>query len=190
MGIIEVTLIALGLAMDASAVSMSNAMTEPKIGVRKTILTAFMFGIFQAVMPTIGYFAGSTFSSYIEAFDHWIAFVLLGFIGVKMIIEALRGGENESETSKITFKLLTVQAVATSIDALAVGVSFSTLISGIGNVLISVCIIGAITFLCSVISTRIGKKFGSALSKKAEIFGGLILVFIGVKILCEHLIAG
>lgn len=190
MGIIEVTLIALGLSMDASAVSMSNAMSEPKMNVRKMLLTAFMFGIFQAAMPTIGYFAGSTFSSYIESFDHWIAFILLGFIGVKMIIEAIKGGEDENEASKITLKLLSVQAVATSIDALAVGVSFSTLISGIGNVLIAVCIIGAITFVCSIISSFIGKKFGTALSKKAEIFGGLILVFIGIKILCEHLITG
>lgn len=190
MGIIEVSLIGIGLSMDASAVSMSNAMAESKMSVRKVLLTAFLFGIFQAIMPTIGYFAGSTFSSYIEAFDHWIAFVLLAFIGVKMIVEAIKGGEEHSDASKITFKLLIVQSIATSIDALAVGVSFSTLLDDIGNLMVSVAIIGTITFLCSLVSSCIGKKFGAVLSKKAEIFGGLILVFIGVKILLEHLIAG
>lgn len=192
MGLMEIVMIALGLAMDATAVSISNAMTEPKMKLRKILFTAFMFGAFQAAMPAIGYFAGSTFASYIEAFDHWIAFILLGFIGGKMIYESIKNTDDGKDDKKplITVRLLFVQSVATSIDALAVGISFSTLIGDAANMLAAVLIIGVITFICSAAASYIGKKFGDSLSRKAEIFGGLILIFIGIKILLEHLIAG
>lgn len=188
MGIIEISLIGLGLTMDAATVCMSNAMSN-NINRNKMLLSAFLFGLFQAIMPLIGYFAGSTFSESIKAFDHWIAFILLSIIGVKMIIDAK---QNDDDTiNHLTLKLLLSQAVATSIDALAVGVSLSAILNeSNGNIFVSITIIGVITFICSLISSIIGKRIGNALNQKAQVFGGFILILIGLKILIEHLLIG
>lgn len=187
MGIIEISLIGLGLTMDAAAVCMSNAMSN-NINRNKMLLSAFLFGLFQAIMPLIGYFAGSTFSESIKAFDHWIAFILLSIIGVKMIIDAK---QNDDTINHLTLKLLLSQAVATSIDALAVGVSLSAILNeSNGNIFVSITIIGVITFICSLISNIIGKRIGNALNQKAQVFGGFILILIGLKILIEHLLIG
>lgn len=183
MSIIEIILLGLGLAMDASAVSMTNGMTMKPMKLKGTLATAFAFGLFQGVMPLIGYFAGSVFAGYMAAVDHWIALILLGFIGGKMLWDALKKEEEIVPVArKLTFKLLLVQAIATSIDALAVGVSFAAMNV---NIFIAVSIIAAITFSCSMISVLIGKKCGDFLNQKAELFGGCILILIGLKIFLD-----
>lgn len=190
MGLITVIAISLGLAMDAFAVSISNAMCYKNMNQKWTLLTAGAFGLFQGVMPVIGWLAGITFSKYIESIDHYIALVLLEFIGIKMIVEAvreLRHPEVCDATRSLNLKMLGVQAVATSIDALAVGISFAAIHGGL-NIFTSAGIICGITFACSLIGILIGKKFGGLLGQKAEIFGGLILILIGVKIFLEHIL--
>ena len=186
MGLTTVLILAIGLAMDAFAVSISNAMCYQNMNRKWAILTAGAFGLFQGVMPIIGWLAGITFTKYIESIDHYIALALLGFIGIKMIVEAvreIRHPEACDASKHLTFKMLGVQAVATSIDALAVGISFAAIHGGLN---IFAGIICGITFVCSLIGVLIGKKFGGILGQKAEIFGGLILVLIGVKIFLEH----
>ena len=183
LSIIEIILLGLGLAMDASAVSMTNGMTMKPMKLKGTLATAFAFGLFQGVMPLIGYFAGSVFAGYMAAVDHWIALILLGFIGGKMLWDALKKEEEIVPVArKLTFKLLLVQAIATSIDALAVGVSFAAMNV---NIFIAVSIIAAITFACSMIAVLIGKKCGDFLNQKAELFGGCILILIGLKIFLD-----
>lgn len=183
MSIIEIILLGLGLAMDASAVSMTNGMTMKPMKLKGTLATAFAFGLFQGVMPLIGYFAGSVFAEYMAAIDHWIALILLGFIGGKMLWDALKKEDEVVPAAhKLTLKLLLVQAIATSIDALAVGVSFAAMNV---NIFIAVSIIAAVTFICSIIAVLIGKKCGDFLNQKAEIFGGCILILIGLKIFLD-----
>ena len=185
MSIFEILLIGVGLSMDAVAVSMSNGMCFQNIGPKQSLATAAAFGIFQGIMPAIGYFAGSIFAETISAIDHWIALVLLLFIGGKMIYEAVvRKVEDESCYYRLTFRLLLVQAIATSIDALAVGVSFAALTV---NIFVASSLIALTTFCLSLAAVQIGKKFGDLLSKKAELLGGLILVGIGIKIFVEHM---
>lgn len=184
MNILEILFIGIGLSMDAAAVSMSNGMCIRRIRLRHAAATAFAFGVFQGIMPLIGYFAGSLFAEQIGAIDHWLALILLGFIGGKMIYESLTADHESCPVDRrLTFRLLFVQAIATSIDALAVGVSFAALTV---NILLASSLIAVTTFVLSFASVYIGKRFGTILNKKAEIVGGLILVLIGVKTFVEH----
>lgn len=180
---IEILLIAIGLSMDAVCVSMSNGMCY-KSKAKQAFLIAFSFGLFQGIMPLFGYFAGSLFSKQISALDHWIALILLSLIGGKMIIDAIKEDNELACKQKLTLKLLFMQAIATSIDALAVGISFAALNI---NIYIASGLIALTTFIFSFIAVFIGKKLGTKLNQKAGIFGGTILVLIGAKIFIEHM---
>lgn len=183
--IIEAIFLGIGLAMDAFSVSVSDGIMLGRARLSQAGKIALFFGAFQFIMPVLGYIAGSTFAGIIEAFDHWVAFVLLAFIGGKMIFEAFSGDkENESLSDPLGLKTLFILAVATSIDALAVGVTFATIAA---PVLISSAIIGVVTFIISASGVMLGSKFGDLFGNKAEIAGGAILVLIGAKILIEHL---
>lgn len=188
MGIAELLLIAVGLSMDALAVSVCKGLgMKTGIKLKQTFLIALFFGGFQALMPFIGWLVGSQFEKYITAYDHWIAFALLCFIGGKMLYECIfkKGEDTVESESALNIKELFVLAVATSIDALAVGVTFALLPDV--NIGTSVLFIGLTTFLLSGIGVFIGNRFGSRFEKKAEIAGGVILILIGLKILLEHL---
>lgn len=182
MDFIEILLIGIGLSMDAFAVSVCKGLAMRKISIMKAIIVGVWFGGFQALMPLLGYFLGSRFSSHVEAVGHWIAFGLLALIGANMIREAFSGEEEES--ASLAFLEMFLLAVATSIDALAVGVSFAFLQV---KILPAVCLIGATTFILSLAGTKIGNLFGLRYKKKAEIAGGLILIGIGLRILLQHL---
>ena len=189
MGILEVLLTGVGLSMDAAAVGMTNGLNEPKMRLTKILLLALYFGVFQGVMPLIGYFAGTLFAEAVASIAPYVALVLLGFIGGKMIYEALKKSKEEEETVKnLSVGALTAQAIATSIDALAVGISLLAL-NGIGalkvNIFAACAIIAACTFVISLAAVFIGKKFGAVLADKAELIGGIILVAIGLKIFIE-----
>lgn len=186
MGILEIFLIGVGLSMDAFAVSICKGLQMHRINKTHTAVIGLFFGGFQAFMPLIGWLLGKQFEKYITSFDHWIAFGLLVFLGGKMVIEAIKGEDDGDEKSseKLDLKELTLLAVATSIDALAVGITFAFLKV---NILFSIIIIGITTFILSVIGVFIGNKFGSKFKSKAEIAGGVILILIGLKILLEHL---
>ncbi len=188
MSYIEVLLIGIGLSMDAFAVCATNGIVYKNSNKKWGLMMALCFGIFQAAMPTIGYFLGSAFAQYIKAFDHIIALILLGFIGGKMIFDSVKGDEENERGLKLTVPILLLQGVATSIDALAVGISFAALENV--NIVLSVTIIGITTFMLSLIAVVAGKKFGSLLNNKAQLIGGLILVGIGVKIFIEHTFFG
>lgn len=169
--------------MDAACVSMSNGMCY-NTRLKHALGIGAAFGLFQGAMPVIGYLAGSLFSKQIAAFDHWIALILLAFIGGKMLCDAIKGDDNASCSSRLTLKLLLMQAVATSIDALAVGVSLAAVNA---NIFAAASIIAISTFLLSVIAVYIGRRLGTRLNKKASIFGGTILILIGLKIFVEHM---
>ena len=183
----EIFLIGVGLSMDAFAVALCNGLNMKKVNYVHTVIIALFFGGFQAVMPLLGWFLGKNFESYIKSMDHWIAFALLVYIGGKMAYEAIKG-DDEDETSakgdKLDLKELTIMAIATSIDALAVGITFAFLQVSIVS---SVTIIGITTFVLSIIGVMIGNRFGMKFKSKAEIAGGIILILIGLKILLEHL---
>ena len=223
MGILEILLLAVGLSMDAFAVSICKGLSTEKISVRHMGLAGLWFGGFQMLMPVIGYLLGSTFASYITAIDHWIAFILLGLIGLNMIRESRsddcpegscsndvcpeidrsesgEGGHDESKESCLDasdegcggkpagdnpfgFKSMFIMAVATSIDALAVGITFAFLKV---NMFTAIPLIGVTTFLISAAGIKIGSIFGSRFQSKAELAGGIILILLGVKILLEH----
>lgn len=183
MMILEVVLVAIGLAMDAFAVSVCKGLSMKKMNWKKAIIVGLYFGIFQALMPVIGYFLGTTFESLVTKIDHWIAFGLLAIIGINMLKEAFDKDE-EDRNDQVDFKTMVVLAIATSIDALAVGITFAFLNI---NLLMATLIIGLITFVVCVIGVKIGNKFGDKYEKKAEIFGGVILILMGLKILLEHL---
>ena len=183
MGLFEICFIGLGLAMDAFAVSVCKGLSMKKFYIKKALIIALYFGVFQALMPLIGYFFGITFQDLVVSVDHWIAFFLLGIIGIKMISEAF-DSESDTQNDKIDSKTMLILALATSIDALAVGITLAFLDT---NIFYSVFIIGIITFILSIIGVRIGNKFGDKFQNKAEIFGGVILILIGLKILLEHL---
>lgn len=183
MSFVELLLIAVGLSMDAFAVAVCRGLEMRRIDYRQALLIALFFGGFQALMPAVGYLLGAGFEHYISAFDHWIAFLLLAFIGGKMIWEAVRGGEEE-QPQELDLKMLLMMAVATSIDALAVGITFAFLRM---DILPSALTIGLTTFILSLIGVLVGNRFGVRYKKKAEITGGVVLVLIGVKILLEHL---
>ena len=184
MGVAELLLIAVGLSMDAFAVSVCKGLGMRRLNVRVALVLALLFGVFQAGMPVIGWLLGSQFLWLIEPVDHWIAFVLLGFIGGKMILDAVRGEEEESGVvDRVAWGEFLMLAVATSIDALAVGISLAAL-----NVEIvpSVLIIGVVTFVLSLVGVLVGHLFGSRFERPAQIVGGVVLVLIGVKVLLEH----
>lgn len=182
MGIFELILIGIGLSMDACAVSMTNGMCyKPKW--RTTFLIAFAFGLFQGLMPLIGYLTGSLFYAQIAAFDHWIALILLCFIGGKMIVDGFKG-EEACSVKPFGMWMLFMQAIATSIDALAVGISFA---ASAVNILLAISLIAVSTFLLSTIAVRVGEWIGDKLNTKAQLLGGAILVFIGIKIFVEHM---
>ncbi len=185
MSLIELFFIAIGLSMDAFAVSVCKGLAAHKLKIRHMLLAGLWFGGFQALMPAIGYFLGSSFQKYITAFDHWIAFALLVFIGSNMICEAMKKEKEDSCNDSFSVKTMFILAVATSIDALAVGVTFALLPDV--NICAAVLFIGSITFILSAIGIKIGNVFGAKYKAKAEFAGGLILILIGVKILLEHL---
>ncbi len=186
MAITEIILLALGLSMDAAAVSISNSICINKIKLKHILKMALMFAAFQGIMPLIGFFAANNFEAVISRFDHWIAFILLAIIGGKMLHEAITADvEQECSLFKLTYRLLFVQAVATSIDALAVGISLSALNV---NIFYSITIISIVTFICCAIAILVAKRFGNMLGKRAGIAGGLILISIGVKIFIEHML--
>lgn len=188
---------AVGLSMDAFAVAISNGMLLCKATTRQTLKIAGAFGLFQGLMPLIGYTIARLFAKQIEMFDHWVAFILLAFIGGKMLWEVLRGKNDESHSSTSgdpsRWPTLFVMAVATSIDAMAVGVSLAVMphtgmLAGTYGYLICCAIIAVTTFLISAVGVKIGCKTGDLFGRKAEIVGGIILIAIGVKILLEHLL--
>ena len=183
MTFIELLLIAIGLSMDAFSVSICKGLTTKKFSWRMALVCGLWFGFFQVLMPIIGYFLGAQFQEIIEAYDHWIAFGLLFLIGANMIREAVWGKE-ESQDGSLGFKTMLLLAIATSIDALAVGVSFACIRVKLWS---SVIVIGLTTFAFSVLGVKIGNVFGSKYEKSAEIIGGIMLILIGLKILLEHL---
>ena len=184
MDIWALLLLAIGLSMDAFAVSICKGLAMKKITWQKSGVVGLWFGGFQALMPTIGYILGSTFESYITAFDHWAVFILLTIIGANMIRESL-SDEEEAADASFGFKTMLLLALATSIDALAVGITFALLPDV--NIAAAVSFIGATTFILSAVGLKIGNVFGMKYKKKAEITGGVILILIGIKILLEHL---
>ena len=179
---------AVALAMDAFAVAICKGLATGKVKIKHMLVVGLWFGVFQALMPFIGCTVGAAFLSYIEAVDHWIAFVLLGLIGGNMIKEALSKEEEcDCTDASLSFKVMLTMAVATSIDALAAGVGMSVDLDGMGQILIAVLSIGLITFLLSAIGVKIGSVFGSKYKFLAELSGGVVLVLMGTKILLEHL---
>lgn len=184
MGTIELLLLSVGLAMDAFAVSICKGISMKRMNWRKALIIGMYFGGFQALMPVIGYFLGTAFESIITNIDHWVAFILLGIIGGNMIKEAFED-ESENCNDDVGFKTMIMLAIATSIDALAVGITFAFLKV---NLIAAISMIGVITFVLSVIGTKIGNRFGDKYESKAELVGGVILVLLGIKILLEHLL--
>lgn len=188
MSLYELFIIAVGLSMDAFSVAICKGLSTGQLKKKHYLVTGAWFGGFQALMPAIGYLLGSTFSEKINAYDHWIAFILLVLIGANMLREAFsKEEEDESEKSgnSFGFKNMLLLALATSIDALAVGVSFALLEEV--NILAAVLFIGAVTFILSAVGLKVGNAFGLKYKKKAEIVGGLILIVMGAKILIDHL---
>lgn len=187
MGFSELLLLALGLSMDAFAVSVCKGLACLKVTPKNMITAGIWFGGFQALMPLIGWFLGSAFEKYITAIDHWVVFVLLGLIGANMVREAFKkdDGEVKDESASFGFKTMFIMAVATSIDALAVGITFALLPEvKIGE---AVSFIGIITFIMSAAGVKIGNVFGAKYKSRAELAGGIILILLGIKILLEHL---
>ena len=186
MGIGELLLLAVGLSMDAFAVSVCKGLAMKRATLKAELTCGVWFGGFQALMPTIGFFLGTLFADAIEAIDHWVAFVLLALIGVNMLKEAFskeeESGENDADMS---VKTMFIMAVATSIDALAVGISLA--MAGNVNIFMAAVLIGICTCVLSAIGVKIGNVFGSRYEKKAQMAGGVILILLGLKILLEHL---
>ena len=184
MSIIEIALIGVGLAMDAFAVSICKGLAMRRMNYKKAIIIAAFFGVFQALMPTLGYVLGTTFANKIAAIDHWIAFILLALIGANMIKEALSSDDDECQDDSLRLGDLIMLSIATSIDALAVGITFAFFSV---SLLLSVSMIGIITFIICVIGVKVGNVFGEKYKSKAELAGGLILIVMGAKILIDHL---
>lgn len=181
----EILIIAVGVSMDAFAVSLCKGLSVTRIKPSQIFSVALWFGGFQAIMPLLGYLLGVSFADFVETVDHWIAFILLGIIGGNMIMESLKKDDDAEPNPDFSFKMMSGLAVATSIDALAIGVSFAFLRVPLVK---SVLIIGAVTAAFSAIGLVIGKVFGSRFKSKAEFAGGFILMAIGLKILLEHTI--
>lgn len=184
MSFFELFLLAVGLSMDAFAVSICEGLSMKKLNLKRAGILALFFGGFQAGMPLLGYLLGKNFQQYITSIDHWVAFVLLAIIGGNMIKEALDKDEDKKQEKKFCLKYVCILSVATSIDALAVGITFAFLQVKIA---MAVCLIGITTFVLSFIGVKIGNVFGTKYKSKAELLGGTILIIIGLKILVEHL---
>ena len=184
MGILELLLIGIGLSMDAFAVAICQGLCMKKLNWRHAAVIALFFGGFQALMPLIGFYLGTLFAEAIQAFDHWVAFGLLALIGGNMLKEAF-GAEEECPCADLSVRTMFLMAVATSIDALAVGISLAMV--GDVNIWAAVSLIGVTTFALSAVGVAVGNVFGSRYEKKAEMAGGIILILLGVKILLEHL---
>jgi len=188
MGFGELLLLAVGLSMDAFAVSLCKGLATTKSSLHGGLLCGVWFGGFQALMPLIGFFLGSLFSEAIQAFDHWVAFLLLAIIGINMLKEAFEKKEEDScsaDSGDYSVKTMFVMAVATSIDALAVGISLA--MAGDVNIFLAVGLIGVVTFVLSATGVKVGSVFGCRYEKRAQIAGGVILILLGLKILLEHL---
>ena len=187
MGFVELLLLAVGLSMDAFAVSICKGLSMKKASLGAGVICGTWFGGFQALMPLVGFFLGTLFAGAIEAFDHWVAFGLLVIIGINMLKEAFSCGCDceDQPDADLSVKTMFVMAVATSIDALAVGISLA--MAGNVNIWFAVALIGVITFVMSAMGVKIGNVFGSRFEKKAQIAGGVILVLLGCKILLEHM---
>ena len=183
-GFAELFFIAVGLSMDAFAVSVCKGLGMPRLDMRQAIVIALFFGGFQALMPVVGWAVGEQFAHYVTAYAHWIAFALLVFIGAKMVWDARNEESDASEASRLDLKELVMLAIATSIDALAVGVSFAFLDVSIAP---SAALIGITTFTLSLVGVAIGNRFGARWEKPAAIVGGIVLVLIGVKVLLQGL---
>ena len=185
MSIGEILLIGIGLSMDAFAVSICKGLSVKRVKWQQLLCVGAYFGIFQALMPLLGYFLGTTFASLIDQFDHWVAFVLLAIIGVNMIREALNKHDDEDEVNDdFSVKTMLLLAIATSIDALAVGVTFALEET---NVYLAAGLIGLTTFVLSPLGLLVGNRFGLRYKSKAELAGGIVLILIGLKILLEGL---
>lgn len=188
MSLLEIIIIAISLSMDALAVAICKGLSVEKITIKQSSLVGLYFGLAQAVMPILGFMLASTFSNYIKAIDHWIAFVLLSLIGINMILESLKNDDKEEEVkNQFSFKALFPLAIATSIDALAVGVTFAFFSV---NIILAATLIGAITFALSMVGAKLGAKLGEKFKKNAERLGGSVLVIMGIKILVTHLMEG
>jgi len=185
MDYLSITIIAIGLSMDSLAVSIVNGLMMPSLKFFKAIYIAFFLAFFQAAMPVLGYLGGSIIEHEIKSIDHWLAFILLSFIGAKMIFEGIKAHEviTTHLDNKLGFSKLIAQSIATSIDALAVGISFAFLDI---QIYLAAFIIGVVTFLFSMIGLRMGKSIGAKAGGRMEIIGGLFLIGIGLKILIEH----
>ena len=188
MGFIELFLIGVGLSMDAFAVSICKGLGMKRLNMKQALVIGLFFGGFQAIMPFLGWALGTQLADFITPIDHWIAFILLAIIGGKMLLDAIRGGDEEDagepKDTSLDFKELLMLAIATSIDALAVGVTFAFL--GV-NIVWAMVIIGVTTLVLSVIGVAVGHAFGARYEKGATIVGGVVLILIGCKILLEHL---
>ena len=189
MNIFDILLVSLGLSADAFSVALCNGLKSRKFSFKNALLTALFFGGFQALMPIMGFYLGIQFEQYIVKFDHWIAFVILGFIGGKMVYEAVKKKSDDKnefteEGEKLKIGTLFIMAIATSIDALIVGVTMSFLKV---NIFTAASLIGGVTFVLCLLGVFIGNKFGARFKSKAEAVGGVILILIGLKILLEHL---
>ena len=183
MGIFELIFISIALAMDAFAVSICKGLAMQKMNFKKANIIGIYFGAFQGLMPVLGYAMGYKFQESITNIDHWVAFVLLAIIGIKMIIES-RKDDSDEINDNISFKEMIILAIATSIDALAVGITFAFLDV---NILLAVILIGVIAYILSIIGVKVGSVFGCKYKSKAEIAGGIVLVITGIKILIEHM---
>lgn len=183
MSLFELFLLAVGLSMDAFAVAVCKGLSTRQLKPSNYIVTGLWFGGFQALMPLIGYLLGSTFEQYVKSIDHWIAFILLSIIGANMIKESFDKEEN-GQNSSFAFLSMLMVAVATSIDALAVGITFAFLQV---NIWLAIAIIGCTTFIISAAGIKVGSIFGIKYKSKAEFFGGAVLICLGIKILVEHL---
>lgn len=183
MSLLTLFITAVGLSMDAFAVAICKGLAMKKLSWKKALIIGLWFGGFQALMPTIGYLLGTRFESYVTAIDHWISFVLLALIGANMVKESF-SKEEESSNDAVDFKTMFLLAIATSIDALAVGVTYAFLQV---RIVPAVSFIGVITFTLSIVGVKIGNVFGLKYKSKAELTGGIILIVMGIKILLEHL---
>ena len=183
MGLIELIILSVGLAMDAFAVAICKGLGIKKVTLKKAGIVGAYFGVFQAVMPLIGYLVGFRFQDKIKAVDHWIAFILLVVIGINMVKESLSKDEEKIEEADLGFKSMIMLSISTSIDALAVGITFAFLKV---SIIPAVALIGIITLVISMSGVKIGNVFGDKFKSKAELLGGVILICIGLKILLEH----
>ena len=187
MGIIELLVLAVGVSMDAMAVSVCKGLAMKKATFKNAMTCGLWFGGFQALMPLIGFYLGTIFADAIRKFDHWVAFILLGIIGINMLKEALEKGDSCSvQDADLSFKTMLLMAIAPSIDALAVGISLAMVLEG-GQIFLAVLLIGIMTCSLSALGVKIGNVFGCKFEKKAQIAGGVILLLLGTKILLEHL---